>query len=92
MLVLTRKLQETIQIGDNVTLTVLKVKGNTVRIGIEAPKEVRVIRGELPPKERTTFQIDLPISDEGDTEADADSWRKQMPLGNLLPQQVASVA
>jgi len=47
MLVLTRKLDEAIQIGDNIKITVLRVKGNTVRIGIEAPKSVRVIRDEL---------------------------------------------
>jgi len=51
MLVLTRKHQEQIRIGDNVTLTILKVKGNTVKVGIEAPREVRVVRGELPPKD-----------------------------------------
>jgi carbon storage regulator CsrA len=49
MLVLTRKLQEKIHIGDDVTVTILKVKGRTVRLGIEAPRQVRVIRGELPP-------------------------------------------
>lgn len=48
MLVLTRKLQERIKIGENVTITVLRVKGNAVRIGIEAPRSVRVIRAELP--------------------------------------------
>lgn len=48
MLVLTRKLQEQICIGDNITLTILRVKGNTVRVGIDAPREVRVIRAELP--------------------------------------------
>jgi len=47
MLVLTRKLDEAIQIGDDIKITVLRVKGNTVRIGIEAPKSVRVIRDEL---------------------------------------------
>jgi len=51
MLVLTRKHQEQIRIGDNVTLTILRVKGNTVKVGIEAPREVRVVRGELPPKD-----------------------------------------
>jgi carbon storage regulator len=50
MLVLTRKLQEKIRIGDNVTITVLRVKGQAVRIGIEAPRELRVVRGELPPQ------------------------------------------
>ena len=48
MLVLTRRRQERIQIGDNITLTVVKIKGNSVRLGIEAPRHVRVVRGELP--------------------------------------------
>lgn len=48
MLVLTRKLQQRIQIGDQITVTILRVKGNTVRVGIDAPRDVRVIRGELP--------------------------------------------
>ena len=47
MLVLTRKHQEKIRIGDHITITVLKTKGKTVRLGIEAPTEVPVIRGEL---------------------------------------------
>jgi carbon storage regulator CsrA len=50
MLVLSRKLNERIHIGDNVTVTILRVKGNAVRIGVEAPRNVRVVRGELPPK------------------------------------------
>jgi len=48
MLVLTRKLQQQIKIGEQITVTILKVKGNTVRVGISAPREVRVVRGELP--------------------------------------------
>ncbi|MEX2093246.1 MAG: carbon storage regulator [Pirellulales bacterium] len=47
MLVLTRKYQEKIRIGEHITITVLKMKGKTVRLGIEAPVEVPVIRGEL---------------------------------------------
>lgn len=50
MLVLTRKLQEQIRIGENITITILRVKGNTVRVGIEAPRQIRVLRGELPPE------------------------------------------
>jgi|GEM_PF-719263 carbon storage regulator CsrA len=50
MLVLTRKLQETIKIGDNVTIHILRVKGNTVRLGIDAPRQVRIVRGELTEK------------------------------------------
>ena len=47
MLVLSRKLTERIQIGDNVVATVLEIRGNKVRIGIDAPKEVHVLRSEL---------------------------------------------
>lgn len=47
MLILTRKTDETIRIGDDVVITVVRVKGNSVRIGIEAPKGVRVVRSEL---------------------------------------------
>jgi carbon storage regulator CsrA len=48
MLVLTRKLQQQVKIGDQITVTILRVKGNTVRIGVAAPRDVRVVRGELP--------------------------------------------
>ena len=47
MLVLSRKEKEEIHIGNNVTITILRVKGHSVRIGINAPKDIRVIRGEL---------------------------------------------
>jgi carbon storage regulator CsrA len=47
MLVLTRKQQEQIHIGNNIVITILKTKGKTVRLGIQAPAEVPVLRGEL---------------------------------------------
>ena len=47
MLMLTRRVGETLMIGDEVTVTVLGVKGNQVRIGVNAPKEVSVHREEI---------------------------------------------
>ena len=53
MLVLTRKCQEKIQIGENITITIVRVKGQTVRVGIDAPRDLKVLRTELPPESPT---------------------------------------
>jgi carbon storage regulator len=47
MLVLTRKTQQQIQIGPHITITILEIKGHSVRVGIEAPRDVNVFRTEL---------------------------------------------
>ena len=47
MLILTRRIGETLMVGDDVTITVLGVKGNQVRIGVNAPKDVAVHREEI---------------------------------------------
>jgi carbon storage regulator CsrA len=62
MLVLTRKVREQIRIGNDIVITVLRVKGQSVRIGIEAPRGVRVLRAELPdakPAAPTVTTIEL---------------------------------
>ncbi len=69
MLVLSRKQNERIRVGDSVVVTVVRVSGDKVRIGIEAPAHVRVLRDEL--------------DDEllGDVELDVDS---ELPIPQLL--------
>lgn len=47
MLVLSRKQEESILIGDHIKVQILGLKGNTVRIGVEAPDDVRIVRDEL---------------------------------------------
>ena len=57
MLILTRRVGETLMIGDEVTVTVLGVKGNQVRIGVNAPRDVAVHREEI--YERIKAEQDL---------------------------------
>ncbi|WP_165246490.1 carbon storage regulator CsrA [Paludisphaera soli] len=47
MLVLSRKAMQSVMIGSDIRITVVRVEGNQVRIGIEAPQDVRILRGEL---------------------------------------------
>lgn len=49
MLVLSRKVGEKIVIGDNVTVVINRIVGNRISVGIEAPQNVRIVRGELAP-------------------------------------------
>ena len=55
MLVLSRKAKQEIVIGSDIVVTVISVKGNRVKIGIEAPNDVRVVRQELLPDEFQTW-------------------------------------
>jgi carbon storage regulator len=60
MLVLTRKDGETLLIGDDVKITIVKSKSGSVKIGVEAPREVKVLRAELQtPKEIKKTQKDV---------------------------------
>ena len=60
MLVLTRKQNEKIRIGNDVTVTVVRTKGKTVRLGIEAPEHLRVLRGEI------VFDLDDDVPEQRD--------------------------
>lgn len=57
MLVLSRKAGQKLQIGDNITVTVLEVHGRVMRLGIEAPSDVRVLRGELEDWQRSEKKV-----------------------------------
>ena len=53
MLVLSRKERQRIRLGDNITVTIVRLTGDQVRLGIDAPRNIRVLRDELePPDER----------------------------------------
>ena len=78
MLVLTRKLGEVIRIGTGVTVRVLEVKGNQVRLGLEAPPEVKIFREEIYRailKENEDAALDGP-----DQEADRDRKQGDTPF------------
>lgn len=51
MLILSRKESESIQIGTDITITVTRIAGNKIRLGVEAPEGTRILRSELIPEE-----------------------------------------
>lgn len=84
MLVLSRKLNQTVRIGDNISVSVVRIKGNVIQLGIEAPKDVHVVRSELIERDAKLAkqQVKLPsetgdaaqplVSGEGNSESDAE--------------------
>jgi carbon storage regulator len=76
MLVLTRKLGEVIRVGDAVTVRVLEVKGNQVRLGVEAPMEVRIYREEVYRAIRKENE-EAAVREAGGLESAEGAWRNQ---------------
>jgi carbon storage regulator len=72
MLILTRRVGETLMIGDEVTVTVLGVKGNQVRIGINAPKDLAVHREEIYQRIRRELEGRKDAPDSGGDDASKD--------------------
>ncbi|MCR9199270.1 MAG: carbon storage regulator [Planctomycetaceae bacterium] len=70
MLVLSRKQGESIQIDDNIFVTVSEVKGGRVRLSIDAPRNVRIVRKEVLERDfgpaPESFVLDLPVAPSGD--------------------------
>jgi carbon storage regulator CsrA len=91
MLVLSRKIQETIRIGDDITISILRFKGRAVSVGIEAPSDVRVMRGELAGPDR--FPGGSGTS-KGEAEADDspqdDSLGKRLAPRPLVSQRLST--
>ena len=80
MLVLSRKIGETLIIDGNVRVTVVRVSGNRVALGVEAPDNVRVLRGELRP-----FGDEAPVETVEETEAPAKRLTRTAHRNELAP-------
>lgn len=77
MLVLTRKTDEKIMIGNDIEITLVRIRGGSVRIGIDAPREIRVVRGELAEAESNSEEADFDLESIGSVFADPESQSLQ---------------
>lgn len=76
MLVLTRKPQQSIRIGDSITVNVIRIKGNTIQLGIDAPQDIAIVRSELLEKKPSEEPAgDRQADDSEAAEKDADTDR-----------------
>ncbi|TWT35408.1 hypothetical protein KOR34_02990 [Posidoniimonas corsicana] len=82
MLVLSRKANESIQIGDNVTVEIRRIAGNRVTVAINAPRDVRILRGELK-QAATEFEVDLVEEGSGEPDDAYTVEHARLPLPRL---------
>ncbi len=92
MLVLTRKFQEKICIGDDIVITVVRIAGNSVRLGIEAPTGVRILRDEIrgPATEESPAAQAAPASQPAPASPSAGA--DQPPQANVVAQGALPMA
>jgi carbon storage regulator CsrA len=91
MLVLTRKYQEKIRIGNDITITVLRTKGKAVRLGIEAPANVPVIRGELKFEDQAA-DAEEPVAATAASPTRREGFNEQAWTTKRLPRECVSEA
>jgi len=92
MLVLTRKARETIQIGEDIVITIVRFKGQAVQVGVEAPREIRVRRGEVKRLPAEDAACAKPATTEASPEEDAaEAGEGQRPAPQRPPLRRALV-
>ena len=79
MLVLSRKPNQKINIGSEITITVVKVRGNVIRLGIEAPRDIRVVRSELELKVDDALTAGIVVGDDATSESAEDQSDESAP-------------
>lgn len=84
MLVLSRKIDEQIMIGDDIQITVVRLEGNRVGIGISAPRDIRILRGELAAKEAADAEETFELSDREQAFAHPQPPFRSAPKNRLL--------
>jgi len=88
MLVLTRKNQEKIHIGDNVTVTIVRVQGNTVRVGIEAPGDVRIVRSEVAARDQIELAAAEAETSAASLPASTVAIKREPPLARMTTNKL----